>query len=338
MNEAPPPGRTRLPLLLAGVVGLGVLALAAALALFLPRSAAPDAPLTRTDADRALAAGLERDVRVLADSIGERHLFASDRLDAAARFLAEELREVGLDPAHQEYEVQGVRVRNVEVEIPGEAGDEIVLIGAHYDSVVGSPGANDNGSGVAAVLALARTFADRTPARTLRFVFFVNEEAPYFQTGAMGSLVYARRSAEQGEDIQGMMSVETIGYYDDAPGSQSYPIPSLERLYPDRGDFLAFVSNLRSVFLMREALGAFRETGGVPSQGAALPGVIAGVGWSDHWAFWQEGYHAFMVTDTAPFRYPYYHTPEDTPDKLDYERMALVVRGLEAVVARLAGA
>ncbi len=283
-----------------------------------------------------LARRLEGDVRVLADSIGERNVYRPEALEATVTFLEKELEDAGFRPVRQSFQVQGVECHNLEVEIQGtHRPEEIIVIGAHYDSVVGSPGANDNGTGVAAVLALARIFADAQPPRTLRFVFFVNEEPPFFTTPEMGSVVYARRSGERGEDIRGMLSLETIGYYDDTPGSQSYPVGMLGWAYPDRGDFIGFVSNLRSGSLLRTALGTFREHAAIPSEGAALPSFLPGVGWSDHWSFWQEGYSAIMLTDTAPFRDPGYHTPDDTPDRLDFHRVAQIVNGLVPVVETL---
>jgi Zn-dependent M28 family amino/carboxypeptidase len=244
----------------------------------------------------------------------------------------------------------GMDVHNLEVEIRGTTKpDEIVIIGAHYDNVDDCPAANDNGSGVAATLALARRFAPNLshpgetpgpplfvpPARTLRFVLFVNEEPPNFQTEDMGSLVYARACRERGDNIVAMLSLETIGCYSNEPGSQTYPIKPIGWLYPNTGNFIAFVGDYRSRRLVRQAIGTFRQSTQFPSEGAALPGWIAGVGWSDHWAFWQAGYPAVMVTDTAPFRYPHYHKTSDTPEKLDYQQMARVTKGIEAVMRDL---
>jgi hypothetical protein len=134
-----------------------------------------------------------------------------------------------------------------------------------------------------------------------------------------------------------MLSLETIGYYDERPGTQEYPLRPLALFYPDRGDFIAFVANLSSWPLLRRALRGFREASDMPAHGAALPAFVPGVGWSDHWAFWQAGFPALMVTDTAPYRYPHYHLPTDTPGRLDYSRMARVVEGLQGTVARLTG-
>jgi peptidase M28-like protein len=287
-------------------------------------------------ADRELAETLRRDVTALASGIGERSVAHPRGLRAAADFVAQALGEAGLAVKRLPFVVEHVDCENVEGEVPGgAAAQDIVVLGAHYDSVEGTVGANDDASGVAALLALARASARTSPARTLRFVAFANEEPPWFQTPRMGSLVYARACRDRGDRIVAMLSLETIGYYADEPGTQDYPFP-FSWFYPSTGNFVAFVGNVRSRSLVRETIDVFRRTTEFPSEGAAIPGWIPGVGWSDHWSFWQHGYPGVMVTDTAPFRYPLYHTSADTPDKLDTERMARVVRGLEHVVAALA--
>jgi len=232
--------------------------------------------------------------------------------------------------------VGSTSVTNVETELPGtHKPDEVIIIGAHYDSVSGSPGANDNASGVAALLELARNLKDRGAARTIRFVAFANEEPPYFQTEQMGSRVYARRSRERQERIMAMISLETIGYYSDLEKSQLYPFP-FSLYYPSKGDFLGFVGNISSRALVRRAVEVFRADDALPSQGIAAPGWLTGVGWSDQWSFWKEDYPAIMITDTAIFRYPHYHRLSDTPDKLDYDRMARAVSGISRVIMDLA--
>jgi Peptidase family M28 len=208
-------------------------------------------------------------------------------------------------------------------------------VGGHYDSVLGSPGANDNATGTAAVLELARLLAGQQLARTVRFVAFVNEEAPFFQTDAMGSWVYARRSRARGEQVVGMLSIETIGFYSDVVGSQHYPFP-FGLFYPRTGNFIGFVGDIASRALVRRSIAAFRQHTPFPSEGVAAPGWMTGIGWSDHWAFWQEGYPGVMVTDTALFRYAPYHTREDTPNRMNYDYMARVVVGLARVVTLLA--
>jgi Zn-dependent M28 family amino/carboxypeptidase len=284
----------------------------------------------------ALTSELRRHVTHMADEIGERNVRHRPReLIQTAEFIAAEFADAGYAVHRQEYDVEGTICSNLEVEIPGTTrSDEIVIIGAHYDSVANCPAANDNGSGVAAVLSLARTFSGSQNNRTLRFVAFVNEEAPYAHTEQMGSWVYARRCRERGEKVTAMLTLETIGYYSDQRGSQKYP-PAIGLLYPSTGDFISFVGNTRHGKLVRQVVRAFRQNERFPSQGAAMPEVMSDIGRSDHWPFWQEGYPALMVTDTAPFRYPYYHTPEDTVDKIDFERTARVVRGLETVTRAL---
>lgn len=284
--------------------------------------------------ETALRAELVADVQTLAGEIGERNLRRYPQLNAAADFIEASFSRAGLQPRRGTYEVDGLACHNVEAEIRG-ARPEIVVIGAHYDSVFGSPGANDNGSGVAALLALARRFAGKPAGLTLRFVAFANEEPPYFQTEQMGSFVYASRCKARGDQITAMISLETIGYFSDAPGSQTYPSPGIGAFYPSTGNFIGFVGNVRSRALVRRAIALFREQAKLPSEGAALPSFIPGVGWSDQWAFWQHGYPGIMITDTAPFRYPHYHEATDTPDKLDYDRFALVVSGLEKTIAEI---
>ena len=286
---------------------------------------------------RTIADELSRHVTELADKISERNVrYFPRELARAADYISGVLADSGYDVQRQEYTVDNTTCANLEVEIAGTTNaSEIVIIGAHYDSVPNCPAANDNGSGVAALLSLASTFADSQNARTLRFVAFVNEEQPYAHTLEMGSWVYARRCRERQENVSAMLSLETIGYYVDAPGSQKYP-SILRWFYPSTGDFIAFVGNTRYGKLVRDVVRTFRENEAFPSQGGAMPETMSDIGRSDHWPFWQEGYPALMVTDTASFRYPYYHTPQDTVDKIDFERTARAVRGLEAVVRVLA--
>ena len=298
--------------------------------------AGPFEPLS--ERERALADALRRDVEALASGVGERSTRAG--LGAAADLIERSLAQAGYEVKRQPYEVEGQTWHNLEAEVrggPGARAAGVVVVGAHYDSLRGTVGANDNGSGVAALLALARLFAHRHPERALRFVAFANEEPPYFQKPSMGSVVYARRCRERGEEIVAMLSLETLGFYTDRPGSQRYPFP-FGYFYPTTGDFVAFVGDTGSAALVRRTLSTFRRSAGFPSEGAAAPSALPGVGWSDQWSFRQEGYPAVMVTDTAPFRYPHYHRATDTPDELTYAPMARVVGGLERVVEELAGA
>lgn len=284
----------------------------------------------------SLEARLRRHVERLAGEIGERHVLRPEALAAAERYIAETLRDLGCEVTRQNYEAQGVDCANLEVTIAGGArAAEIVLAGAHYDTVPGSPGADDNASGVAAVLELARLLRAARPARTIRLVAFVNEEPPFFFWGEMGSKVYARAARARGDDIRIMLSLEMLGCFADEKGSQGYP-PLLKYFYPAQGDYIAFVSNLRSRHALRRAFDAFRAGSDFPAEKLAAPALMPGIGWSDQLSFWREGYPAAMVTDTAFHRYRHYHQPTDTPEKLDYARMAQVVDGLARALERLA--
>jgi len=272
-----------------------------------------DGPLEFTDEERALAARLRAHVEVLA---------ATERntdLDRPARYIAAQLGEHRV----QEFMSGGRRVRNLEV------GSGKVVVGAHYDTVPGSPGADDNASAVAALIELARM---GLPAR---FVAFANEEMPYFHTNEMGSQAWAQAARARGDDIRAMLSLEMLGCYSDEPGSQQYP-PGVSMLYPDRGNFIAFVGDIGARSLVRRATGAFRRHARFPSEGLAAPAAIPGVTHSDHWPFRMAGFQAIMVTDTAYNRYPHYHLPSDTPEKLDYLRMARVTLGVAEVIKELA--
>ena len=296
----------------------------------------PWIPLSPEEA--VLREALRRDVRFLAEEIGDRNWLVYPHLLEAAEWIEASLAQAGYKVRRLSFDARGKPVDNLEVEIPGRTRpEEIVIIGAHYDSVPGCPAANDNGSGVAALLALARALVNAQPARTIRLVAFANEEPPFYRTSEMGSMVYAKECHRREERIIAMLSLETIGYYRDEKGSQMYP-PPFSLFYPAEGNFIAFVGNVRSIGLVRRCLNTFRARVKFPSEGAALPEFITGIGWSDHWSFWKQGYPAVMVTDTALFRYPYYHSPEDTYDKLDYDRLTRVTSGIEKVVRALARA
>jgi hypothetical protein len=279
---------------------------------------------------------LRRDLQVLAGEIGERNVSRRyDQLARAAEFIESSLAAASYEVHREEFSAEGKAVRNVYAQRPGcTRPDEIIIIAAHYDSVPGSAGANDNGSGVVANLALARAFADVSADRTIRFAFFANEEMPYYMTAAMGALHHAEACRELRENVIGMIALETIGYYVDGPNTQRYPLRVLSWFYPSTGNFLAFVGNMPSRRLIHAAIGGFRQSG-FPSAGIAAPNWLRDIFRSDHAAFWHCGYPALMITDTANFRYPYYHTPQDTPDKINFEALAQIVIGLASSVREL---
>jgi Zn-dependent M28 family amino/carboxypeptidase len=282
---------------------------------------------------------LKRHVHTLAADIGERNTFKPQALHRAEEYIAQVWQAQGYDVVRQEYPLKGDRWANLEITRAGRGKEApFLLIGAHYDSVIGSPGANDNGTGVAALLEVSRAFAAVEPQTSVRFVAFVNEEPPYFQTPFMGSRIYAQRAREHGDKIRVMASLETIGYYSDAPGSQKFPFPValFRMLYPDRGNFIVFASNLASRSVTQEAHSLFKARSDFPVEIISTFEMVPGLDWSDHASFWRVGYAAFMVTDTAPYRYPYYHTAADTPEKVNYEALGRVAEGLRATFQALA--
>jgi Zn-dependent M28 family amino/carboxypeptidase len=278
---------------------------------------------------------LRAHVDALAVRIGERSFDFAEGLEQAAQYVEAEMRVAGFVPRPLPFAVLDGEVRNIEVEISGRSRPaEIVIVGAHYDTAPGTPGADDNASGVAVMLELLHRFSAEAPDRTLRFVAFANEEPPYFRTEQMGSLVYARQAAEEAEGIVAMLSLETVGYFSSAPGSQRHPVPA-GLFYPDRGSFIAFIGNPASRALLHRSIESFRRVAKLPSEGIAAPSLMPSAGWSDHGSFWIHDYPALMVTDTAPFRNPEYHRRGDVPETLDYAAMAELVDGLEAVVRTL---
>ena len=284
----------------------------------------------------SLADRLRRHVGVLALDIGERHTRRPHALAAAARYVEAALARISGEVRRQSYQADGTVCVNLEVQQSGvDRAGEIVLVGAHYDTVDGSPGADDNASGVAAMIEIARLLSCRRLRRTVRCVAFVNEESPFFHSRQMGSAVYARAARARGDEIKLMLSLEMLGYYSSRPKSQRYP-PFLRYFYPDRGDFIGFVSNLRSRRALAQAHDAFRSHCSFPSARLASPAIVPGVSWSDHLSFWRAGYPAVMVTDTAFYRYPHYHRPTDTPEKLNFAAMARVTTGLADAITMLA--
>lgn len=289
-----------------------------------------------TPAERRSAELLSGHVHVLALDIGPRNIWTPSSMPATVDYLEKVLSNMGYVVRRQEFSAGITTSVNLEVEIAGRIRPtEIVVVGAHYDTVMDCPGANDNGSGVAALLELSRLLRNSNPDRTIRLVAFANEEPPLFTSDSMGSSHYARLARERNEAVVAMLSLETIGYFSDKPGSQQYPFP-FSLFYPDTANFIAFVGNISSRSLVHQSIAAFRNNGRFPSEGLAAPAFVTGVGWSDHRSFWQQGYPAIMVTDTAFYRYAAYHTAADTPEKLDYVRMARVVGGLAPTILELA--
>lgn len=292
--------------------------------------------------DGTLRDRLEAHVMHLAGTIGERNAWTPSALQSASDYIRTQFSATGYDVRIETFEVEGVEVHNLEAILVGsepEAG--ALVLGAHYDTVTGSPGADDNASGVAALLEIARLLATRQSSRdsplrrTVRLVAFVCEEPPFFRTRQMGSFVYARGLRRQGVEVEAMISLEMLGFFRDQEGSQSYP-PLIGWLYPRQADFVAFVGNLGSRGDVVRALRAFRGSTAFPAEGIAAPAAVAGIDFSDHLAFWKNDYPGIMVTDTAFLRNPHYHEASDLPETLDYERLAQVTAGLAGAAVRLA--
>jgi Zn-dependent M28 family amino/carboxypeptidase len=295
----------------------------------------------RAETDPALVERLAQHVDRLAGLIGPRHLGKPAAFSAAAELVERELADAGYSVVREAYQAHGHDVANLVAELPGgKRKDEVVIVGAHYDTVESTPGADDNASGVAVLIEVARTMRHRRPARTVRFVGFACEEPPHFYTGEMGSQVHARLCRARGERIRGMLCLEMVGYYLAEPGCQQVPesIPrSLHKAFPRRGNFLAAVGNLRSWRLLWRFRRGFKRAVRFPLFSIVLPEKIAEIRLSDNSSFWDQGYAALMLTDTSFLRNPHYHLPSDTPETLDYERMAQVTTGIVGAVRAIAG-
>jgi Zn-dependent M28 family amino/carboxypeptidase len=221
-------------------------------------------------------------------------------------------------------EIKNIKINN----------NDVVVVGAHYDSYYRTPGADDNASGVAVLLELARILKTKKLKYEFHFVAFANEEPPYFKSDEMGSFFYAKSLSEKGTKVKAMYSLECMGYFSNKIGSQDYPFP-FSLIYPDTGNFIAFIGNTSSRSLLRDSVEAFRKHVDFPSEGAAVPGFIPGIGWSDHWSFWEEGYPGIMITDTALFRNKHYHKSSDVFTKLNYKNLARVTFGLAKMLEEL---
>ncbi len=285
-------------------------------------------PATTADPAR-----LEADVRFLTEITPARSSRQPDTLDQSANFIADSFAATGCRPEMQIFLVDQVEFRNVICSFGPQDAPRLVL-GAHYD-VYRSPGADDNASGVAGLIEVARLIATDKPdlEHRLDLVAFTLEEPPHFRSQNMGSYVHARSVLRDGADLKLMISVEMIGFYSDIPDSQSYPMAVLGWLYPDRANFIAVVGRLfdRSAVARVKSLMAVDDA--LPVHSINAPAALTGVDFSDHWSFWQNGLPGLMVTDTAFLRNPNYHQATDTPDTLDYRRMALAVDGLYQVAA-----
>ena len=290
--------------------------------------------------EQRLAERLHTHVGRLAGLIGPRHLERPSALSAAAALIERKFAALGDTVERQSYDVDGREATNLVIERRGtKRPDEIVVLGAHYDTVAATPGADDNASAVATLIEAARLLRQHSFQRTIRFVAFTCEEPPHSFTDAMGSKVYARQCRMRGENIVAMLCLEMVGYYSCEPNSQGIP-PSIPRFlrwaFPRRGDFLAAVGNIRSWRTCWAFRRGFKRATRFPLYSIVLPEKVREIRLSDNSSFWDHGYAALMITDTSFLRNPHYHRPSDTPDTLDYPRLARATIGVAGGVSRLA--
>lgn len=278
---------------------------------------------------------LEAHVRTMAERFHPRDFAHPLNLDQVAAYVERAFREAGGRVSVEPYVQHGREYRNVVASFGPEAGERVV-VGAHYDAVKGTPGADDNASGVAVLLELARALGRRAPGVRVDLVALTLEEPPYFRTDGQGSAVYAAGLAKEGVKVRAMLSLEMLGSYTDAKGSQHFPVAGLTALYPGTGNFVAVVGRLGEERLVRTLKRAMAGAGGVPVESINAPPQLEGIDFSDHASFWAHGFPAAMVTDTAFFRNAHYHTAEDTPETLDYVRMARAGEAVECGVRALA--
>jgi Zn-dependent M28 family amino/carboxypeptidase len=272
-------------------------------------------------------------VTKLSREIGVRSYQDFDRLEKTVKYLSAELSSFGYQVSTQSFNFAGHAYQNVIAELKGTKSPcPVLVVGAHYDTVRTTSGADDNASGVAGLLGLAQLFANRPLEKTVRFVAFPLEEPPAYRSKNMGSYHYAAGLKKAAEQVDGMICLEMIGFFSDRPGSQHYPIPFMNLKFPKAGNYIAMVGNRRSRRFTMQMAGGFRKATDLPLVTLNAPAIVVGIDFSDHWSFGKFGYPAFMVTDTAFYRNPNYHSPSDLPDTLDYNRMAKVVEGLKAAV------
>jgi hypothetical protein len=280
-------------------------------------------------------ARLEAHVRMVSTQLSPRDESHPENLDHVAAYIRAEFQRAKGVVSDQPYEVNGKTYRNV-IAWFGSESSQRIIVGAHYDTAGPFPGADDNASGVAGLIELAQLLSRQQLPIRVELVAFTLEEPPYFRTAHMGSAIHAASLRKQGVDVRAMISLEMIGYFSDEPQSQKFPMSFLGAFYPSRGNFIGVVGKLGAGLLVRRVKAAMRASSPLPVYSINSPSLVPGVDFSDQLNYWNAGYDAVMITDTAFFRNQNYHTAHDTPDRLDYKRMAMVVEGIYAAVLVLA--
>lgn len=272
----------------------------------------------------------------LTKTIGERSVYLPKNLERTAAYIETFYQKIGLPMQRQPYRFHNFTVANIVAEVAFKANpSKRFILGAHYDSVAGTVGADDNASAVAVQLETARELAALKGRESLNlavtFVSFALEEPPVYGTRYMGSRVYAANARKTNEQIDGMICLEMVGYTCREPGCQEYPFPLMFFGYPKEGNYIGMVGNGSSRPFTRRLYRAFRKNPNLPVVKLTVPlsgYILPAVRLSDHAPFWDKGYSAVMITDTAFFRNPHYHLPSDTMEKLDFRFMAELVRSL----------
>ncbi len=288
-------------------------------------------PVTRVP---VAPARLEAHVRALSNDFSPRDESHPENLDRAAAYIRAEFEAAAALVTEQPYNLYGSTYRNVIAQFGPETPSRII-VGAHYDAAGPLPGADDNASGVAGLIELAYLLGQRPLPVRVDLVAFTLEEPPYFRTEHMGSAIHAASLRQQAVDVRCMFSLEMIGYFSDAPRSQTFPASFFGVFYPSEGNFIAVVGRFQDGMMVRKIKSAMRDASPLPVYSINAPTFVPGVDFSDQINYWNDGYDAVMITDTAFFRNHNYHTTRDTADTLDYKRMAMVVEGVYAALTAL---
>ena len=279
---------------------------------------------------------LKRHVKYITDEIGERNVRKSLALHRAAHYIQQQLTMMGYEVEHQAFNTKGVKCENLQATKTGkDHPDDIILICAHYDTSKDCPGANDNASGIAAMLEVARYFTHINPDRSIRFVALANEKPPYTGTEKSGSWIYAHQASQRRDKIRTAIILESLGYYNNANSSQLYP-PFMGIFHPRQGNFLAMASNLGSMGAMRKFAKYFKKHSNFRFETMVAQNFLPWVKWNNSNPFWVSGYNAFILSDTTEYRYPFYNSGRDTPEKIDYQCLTFVTQGLMRAVEELA--
>ena len=279
-------------------------------------------------------ARLRRHVEQLSREFHPRNFLHPENLDRCAEYIALHFGQAGAAVEIQPFTVAGRQFRNVIGRFGSGCGPRII-VGAHYDACGDTPGADDNASGVAALLELAFLLGRHPPARDVELVAWSLEEPPFFKTDSMGSAVHARSIAAGKTNILGVIVLEMVGTFSDRWGSQAYPVPLLHLIYPNRGNFIGVIGRWDQGEWIKAVKTGMQGRTSLPVYSIRAPVQVPGIDLSDHLNYWLLGLPALMVTDTAFYRNPAYHSPDDTAERLDYDRLADVVVALAAALHNL---